>query len=109
MDLFFTSDALIHDCGSFVAEYMYTGKPVMYLMKDENILERFNEVGQMALKTFYHGNNVESIYLFIQNVVIEETDTLKTRRDEIFNSVIKAPGNSTASENIYLDLVSAIF
>lgn len=109
MDLFFTSDALIHDCGSFVAEYMYTGKPVMYLMKDENILDRFNEVGQMALKTFYHGNNLESIHLFIQKVIIEEIDTLKTGRDELFNNVIKAPGTLTASENIYHDLVSAIF
>lgn len=109
MDLFFTSDALIHDCGSFVAEYMYTGKPVLYLMKDENIAERFNQVGQMALDTFYQGKNLDNIYQFIQKVVLEESDPLKADRDKLFSNVINAPGKLTASENIYNDLVSGIF
>lgn len=34
IDLFLTSDAMIHDCGSFRAEYFYTKKPVMYLVKE---------------------------------------------------------------------------
>jgi hypothetical protein len=109
MDLFFTSDAIIHDCGSFVAEYMYTGNPVMYLMKDENIAERFNEVGQMALKTFYHGKNLEDIYIFFENVILGEYDSLKTERDWLFKKVINAPGDLTASENIFNNLVSEIF
>jgi hypothetical protein len=109
MDLFFTSDAIIHDCGSFVAEYLYTGKPVLYLMRDQHIYERFNEVGQMALKTFYQGYNVESISWFLQNVVLGENDTMKIQRDELYNNVIKAPGPHTASENIYRHLVSEFF
>lgn len=109
MDLFFTSDALIHDCGSFVAEYMYTGKPVMYLMKDESITERFNEVGQMALNTFYHGKTLENIKYFLKKVVLEESDPLKADRDKLFKNIINAPGDFTASENIFNDLVTNIF
>lgn len=63
----------------------------------------------MALKTFYHGNNVESINWFLQNVVLGENDTMKIKRDELFNDVIKAPGSHTASENIYMHLVSEFF
>ena len=36
---FRNSDALIHDCGSFLAEYFYTGKPQCYLLEDESTLQ----------------------------------------------------------------------
>lgn len=32
VDLFMSSDAMIHDCGSFTIEYHYTLKPVLYLV-----------------------------------------------------------------------------
>ena len=47
VDLFMTSDAMIHDCGSFTIEYHYTLKPVMYLVKGEE------HTKMMILNTFY--------------------------------------------------------
>jgi len=36
---FANSDALVHDCGSFLAEYFYTGRPQCYLLKDDASVE----------------------------------------------------------------------
>ena len=37
---FAASDALLHDCGSFLAEYFYTGKPQCYMLADDATVER---------------------------------------------------------------------
>src|SRR5699024_801734 len=50
IDLFATSDAMIHDSGSFVIEYLYTKKPVQFLISSEKVKEEFNEIGKEALK-----------------------------------------------------------
>jgi hypothetical protein len=39
IDLFLTSDALIHDCGSFLAEYLITGKPSLFMVRNESVME----------------------------------------------------------------------
>lgn len=109
LDLFFTSDGLIHDCGSFVAEYMYTGKPVLYLFHDENITDRFNEVGKMAISSFYHGRKLEDIEIFISEVIIGENDQKFEARQAIFNKIIKVPNHLTASENIVNHIKSELF
>ena len=38
-DAFRNSDALIHDCGSFLAEYFYTGNPQCYLLESAATLD----------------------------------------------------------------------
>ena len=38
-DAFRNSDALIHDCGSFLAEYFYTGCPQCYLLESDATLD----------------------------------------------------------------------
>ena len=57
---FNSSDALIHDCGSFIAEYLHCGKPVLYLLKDKSYKE-YNEFGIMVLSQHYHGYFEEDI------------------------------------------------
>jgi len=50
IELFRTSDALIHDCGSFVFDYLVTGKPCAYLLFDsKRQLKVINEFGKWAL------------------------------------------------------------
>lgn len=109
IDLFFTSDAMIHDCGSFVIEYLYTKKPVLYLYRDDSITDRFNEIGKMALSKFYPGRSSSDINQFVSDVVISKHDPMMEDRIQFFNSVIKPPNGLTASENIFNDLKSEIF
>lgn len=109
LDLFITSDAMIHDCGSFTVEYLYTSKPVMFLIGDENITDRYNDVGKIAFTKLYHGRKTEDIESFIVDVVINANDPKKEDRIHFFNEVIKPPNNNTASENIFNILKSEIF
>lgn len=109
LDLFFTSDAMIHDCGSFLIEYLYTNKPVMYLWNDESIPERFNEIGKIALTKLYQGRKQKDIEDFIENTILGNDDPMKKDRIQFFNKIIKPPKNETASENIYTNIKSSIF
>jgi len=109
VDLFKTSDGMIHDSSSFVIEYLYTGKPVMFLFENDNIVDKFNEVGKLAFKSLYHGKSFEDVDKFINNVILNGMDTRYSDRIKIYNSIIKPPNNITASENIVNYLESVIF
>jgi hypothetical protein len=109
IDLFLTSDGMIHDSSSFVIEYLYTNKPAMFLVHDNSISERFNEIGKKALTKLYQGKNTNDIDNFLNKVILQNQDSMASERIDFFNSVIKPPNNKTASENIYMHLKSEIF
>jgi len=108
MDLFMTSDAMIHDSGSFLVEYLYTGKPVMFLVNDDNITDRFNEIGKKAFDHLYLGKGISEINEFIEGTVINEIDIKEANRISFFKSLIKPPNDVTASENIYNSIIDQI-
>lgn len=61
-DLFASSDIMIHDSGSFLAEYLYLRKPVLYLLSSNNQTQFYSEFGLNALeacKTGFSFNDVE--------------------------------------------------
>lgn len=99
--LFSSSDALIHDSGSFVIEYLYTNKPVMFLMNSEKVKEEFNDIGKKALSVTDQGYKKEDILQFIEESVLKGKDKRKDKRMKFFNKIVKPPQNKTASENIY--------
>lgn len=101
INLFLTSDALIHDSASFHAEYLFTNKPVMFVKKDENVTERFNSFGKNIFNYIYHGNNIDDIVNFIENIVIQENDYLKEKRNSFIESVLMPYNGKLASENIF--------
>lgn len=109
IDLFMTSDGMIHDSSSFVIEYLYTNKPVMFLINNDSIPEKFNEIGKMAFSRLYHAKSLEDIEEFIKDVIIKGDDKRKEERVEFFNSVVRPPNNLSASENIINNLKSSIF
>lgn len=83
---FIDSDAMIHDCGSFTAEYLFTGKPCCYMLKSiEEIEKTFVEIGQKCLENYYKSFNEADIYNFIEKVVISGEDPLKDKREKFSN------------------------
>lgn len=88
MDIFITSDALITDCGSFLAEYLPTKKPVLHLYNEKG---RFNEVGQKIIDSYYRCINFEDVVRYIENVIIKENDYLSSKRLEIQKYVVPNP------------------
>jgi hypothetical protein len=82
-DLFANSDALIHDCGSFLPEYFYTGKPQCYMLPNEtSIKEKYTEFGIELLNHTYKAFSEEQIIHFIDNVVIKGEDNIKETREK---------------------------
>ena len=84
VDLFLTSDAMVHDCGSFTTEYIFTRKPVMYLVKTDQVDIRFNEIGKEAFYCHYQGENAQQIEQFITDVLLKGNDTKLSDRDAFY-------------------------
>ncbi len=84
LEYFDTSDAMIMDSGSFLGEYLYTGKPLLFLTRPE---QRFMENGKRILEAYYKtpGENYQSIEEFIENVVINGKDYLQQERKRVFS------------------------
>lgn len=78
-DIFKTSDALITDCVSFLAEYLPTKKPVLFLKSNKGGLS-FNELGEKIVENYYHINNTKELEETIKKVIIAEEDYLHDKR-----------------------------
>ena len=67
--LFKTSDAIIHDSGSFLAEYLYLKKPVLYLMTEQTGDKYFSSFGRRAIKSCSIGRSVDDIERFLDKML----------------------------------------
>ena len=100
--LFATSDGMIHDCSSFIAEYQYVDKPMIFLTRAG---EKFNELGKAILNISYcvDGQDLDGIAAMIQRVFIEGNDDKAAERRELFDKYLNYPkaNGMLASEFIY--------
>ena len=101
IDLFMTSDAMIHDSGSFCVEYLYSGNPTMYIARnfEEQVAEK-GEFGQLAMRQQYVGKTEEDIIRFIENTVIAGNDPMKHKREEFVKQYLLPPNGKSVAENI---------
>ena len=104
IDLFLTSDGMIHDSGSFLVEYLSTSKPALFVMRDTDIRDRFNDFGKLAFENHYHANNFNDIEEFITNVVLENNDILYKQRKIFIKTHLSQNTDKTASEKIYMKI-----
>ena len=105
IDLFLTSDAMIHDSGSFIVEYLYVNKPVMRTVNDMPLVEQFNQFGLDCLKQYYMSNSKEDVEQFIQNI-INGVDPMKGQRTKFVEEVLMPSGSP--SQNIIKDILDSI-
>ena len=80
LPLFRTSDAIIHDSGSFLAEYLYLRKPAMYLMTEQTGTKYFNAFGRRAIMACDTGRSADDIEQFLQRVLNHETESVSVDR-----------------------------
>ena len=110
VDLFKGSDAMIHDCGSFIVDYMYFGKPVLY--DNPNIKEvkaTADELGKQAYDAHYSVRNLSDIKAFIDDVVLGGNDPKAPVRKCFFDAYLRPKDGKTASQFIYDDIVKSIW
>lgn len=94
-DLFAYSDAIIHDCSSFVAEYLYTAKPAFYITDSEIPgVAVGNKFGRECFALHYHGHTPAQIEQFLTNTVLQGNDPLCQQRLAFRNKYLQpsSPG-----------------
>lgn len=99
LSLFKYSDAMIHDCGSFTIEYLYAGKPVMYLVRDCHHKDNMTETAAKAFDLHEKGFSREDIERFIQSVVVGD-DPLLEERMSFLREDLQPPFGKSACQNV---------
>ncbi len=107
VDLFKSSDAIIHDCSSFTMEYLYTKKPALFLANKGHD-NQANEVTLRAYDAHYKAKTKEDICAFLDNVVLTGIDPKQSNRESFYNDVLLPPNGCTASENILNELIKSL-
>ncbi|MDD6196958.1 MAG: CDP-glycerol glycerophosphotransferase family protein [[Clostridium] aminophilum] len=109
IDYFLTSDAMILDSSSFIGEYLYVQKPVLYLTRPE---QGFTDLGEAVVNTYYRapGWDLMEIERFITDVVLEGKDPLKNEREKVFEEYLDyyRLNGKLSHEIIFDDIVSSM-
>lgn len=103
VDLFISSDAMIHDCSTFTAEYLATGHPVMFMGNGCNA-ESLNQFGLDCFNLHYKGENIDNIEVFINNVVLNNNDSLLEKRKEFIDNVLLQKEKKRYEDIIFEDM-----
>lgn len=107
LDIFLTSDGMIMDSISFIAEYMYVDKPLLFLRGKG---QAFNKLGKEIICTHYSawGEDYAGIEGFLQDVIINEKDINRSARENVWKNELDymSANNCSASEFIYQDICS---
>lgn len=103
-DIFKSSDLMITDCCSFLAEYLPTHKPLIRLVNKEGLA--FNELGGRLSNCYYNVYNNEELLHVFDEVVNRRNDYLRDDRNRIADSLVDR--EVPASLRIYEDLLCRI-
>lgn len=85
--IFLSSDCMITDCGSFLFEYLFTEKPVLFLESKKS--NGWNELGQKIYNVYYRATNNKQIDKFINDVIYKKKDYLYKKRKNLINQLLK--------------------
>jgi len=82
-DIFKTSDGMILDSISFMAEYLYVHKPMIFLTKESQTTNKFGEEIMKVLYTV-DGENFAEIKRYINQILLRNMDPKKEERESFF-------------------------
>ena len=109
-NLFCTADAMIHDSSSFLAEFLYTKKPVLYTISEKNdCFSNFSEFGKKAYNSCYHAKNITDIDNFLTEIITNPTIDLKQEHlDFLTQEIVPMFENKQPSDTIISIIKSSI-
>jgi hypothetical protein len=102
-DLFIASSMMITDSISFLAEYLVTGNPLLFLERPDRA--RLNELGEQLIDLHYRGSTIADIRAFIQQQLHGEGDRRREERMQRGSHLLEVRA-TTASEVIVSYLAS---
>lgn len=100
LPLFKGSDALVHDCRSFMREYMFTANPVLFLENGKDYRDEYSPSMLQALALHEKAKTPEEVEAFLVRRVLGGDDPLRERREAFRQSRLVPPNGRTASQNI---------
>lgn len=103
-----SSDALIHDCASFLLDYMYTQNPCLYVSLSGHLNVDTGQDGIDAYEAHYHAQNKEEIESFIKKVIVGNNDSLIDKRRKVLKDHIMLPNNQSTAQRIIDDMWDSI-
>lgn len=107
-DLFMNSDAIIHDCSSFIVEYAFTNKPCLYLVNENNLEGLLNKFGEGVMQIYEKTKTANGIENFIKNVVNETIKVNKSDSAYFDDYVNKYYKDKLPSERIIEDIKQSL-
>lgn len=84
IQLFKESDAIIHDSGSFLVEYLTQKKPSLYIINNKTT-NVFNSLYRRAYSASYHATSEDDIDRFVDNV-ISDSIKIKAEHENFYNA-----------------------
>lgn len=106
IDLFRKSDLLITDSGSFIFEWLPTGKPCLYLVNprrdSDTFLDGFSILAREIMRTYYLCKNKEDVLNWINILLHENNDPKKYARLDTARKIFPDIGNASAKIVQYL-------
>ena len=102
LELFNKSKMLITDCSSFLGEYFLTENPVIHLISKD--ATPYNETVNQIVKYYYKANDIDELKNLLEQV--PNNDFMKEERINALNEL--GYKNTTASENIYNDILKKL-
>ena len=91
-EIFRSSDVLITDSGSFLAEYLPTRNPIIWLVQAGSI--GLNGVGESLARGFYDVHDLASLDATFRSVVLEGNDPLAHVRDAGAATLVPSGGSA---------------
>ena len=111
-DVFMSSDGMILDSISFIVEYQFVNKPMIFLNREGDVTRKFNKIGEEILDASYlvDGKDFDAIAEMMQRVFIEGDDYKAEARKKVFDKYLNYPkyNGMLASEFIYKSIADEL-
>lgn len=89
-ELFLSSHAMLTDSVSFLAEYLPTGNPLLFLDREDRI--PLSDVGEQVINMHYKARDFVSVHAFIQEKVLGDRDPQHEARMALAEQVLELAG-----------------
>lgn len=102
-ELMFTSDLMITDCCSFLAEYVPTKKPLIRLTNSKGY--KLNNIGRIIMEGYYTADNCVNLEHLFEKLINSNNDNKKRIRESIKKEII---GDEPSAGSIYKFILNDI-
>lgn len=109
IDLFLTSDAMIHDSGSFTTDYLFTHKPVLFTVRSEEVRSRYSPFGAMMFDAHYLAHHKDDIDHFLEVVVLQGDDPMEATRNKVYANYLQPIDGQTPSQRIITEIEKMMY